>query len=164
MNVQDIRTLYDYNFWANQRILAAARGAQPDAFTGAVLGYARLRDTLVHTFGGEWIWRSRWQGYSPTAIVDPNDFSTLAALVARWNEEEQHMRAFLEALTDTQLHERFTYQAVNGDARDSLLWHTMLHVITHGMQHRSEVAMLLSERGCSPGDIDLITYIRAQHP
>ena len=74
------------------------------------------------------------------------------------------MRAFLEALTDTQLHERFTYQAVNGDARDSLLWHTMLHVITHGMQHRSEVAMLLSERGCSPGDIDLITYIRAQHP
>jgi hypothetical protein len=29
MNTSEIRTLYDYNYWANDRILNAAAGAPP---------------------------------------------------------------------------------------------------------------------------------------
>jgi uncharacterized damage-inducible protein DinB len=35
----------------------------------------------------------------------------------------------------------------------------MAHVITHGMQHKTEAAAILTGFGHSPGDIDLIVYL-----
>ncbi len=41
-----------------------------------------------------------------------------------------------------------------------MLWQLMLHLINHGTQHRSEAAALLTGYGQSPGDLDLILYLR----
>ena len=38
------------------------------------------------------------------------------------------------------------------------LWQTMVHVVNHGTQHRSEAAVLLTIMGRSPGDLDLIDF------
>jgi uncharacterized damage-inducible protein DinB len=36
----------------------------------------------------------------------------------------------------------------------------MAHVVNHGTQHRSEAAAMLTEFTHSPGDIDLIMFLR----
>ena len=40
-----------------------------------------------------------------------------------------------------------------------LLWQQMLHQVNHGTQHRSEVAVILTEYGHSPGWMDFIVYL-----
>ena len=160
MNAQAIRTLYDYNYWANARILDAAAGVPQEVFTSASLGYARLRETLVHTLSAEWIWRSRWQGHSPMAVLDASDFPTLEALRARWDAERRQMYAFLDTLGDDDLGRVVEYTTTGGQGYANTLWHLMTHLVNHGTQHRSELAMLLTELGRSPGDIDMITFVR----
>ncbi len=38
------------------------------------------------------------------------------------------------------------------------LWQMMQHVANHNTQHRSEIAIMLTEFDCSPGDVDLVFY------
>jgi uncharacterized damage-inducible protein DinB len=160
MNAQAMRTLYEYNYWATDRILGAAAGVPAEDFAAASLGYARLRQTLAHTLGAEWIWRSRWQGVSPAAMLDASEFATLDALRARWDDERRQMEAFLDTLGDADLGRVVEYTTTGGQHYANTLWHLMVHLVNHGTQHRSELALLLTELGRSPGDIDMITFVR----
>ena len=43
--------------------------------------------------------------------------------------------------------------------RSNLLWHILLHVAIHTVQHRAEAAQILTQIGQSPGDLDFDEYI-----
>lgn len=158
MNVHEIQLLYDYNCWANERILGAAEGLTPEQFAEARLGYCQLRDTLAHMFSAERRWRQRWQGEPITPMLDPASVPDLAALRQAWAPEQQLMRAYLGTLRDGDLAHDVSYSRSNGSPITSTFWHTLAHLVNHGTQHRSELALLLTELGCSPGNLDLVIY------
>lgn len=161
MNKQDIQLLYNYNRWANARILNAAANVTQEQFLApASYPHGELRSTLTHTLFAEWIWRLRWQGESPTFHMKPEDFPTFDSLRARWLEEEKFLMAFVDDLTDEKLNNTFNYKTTKGEPFERILWQAMAHVVNHGTQHRSEAAAILTELGRSPGDIDLIVFLR----
>jgi uncharacterized damage-inducible protein DinB len=160
MNTHDILTLYKYNQWSNTRILNAAARVTPEEFLApAPFPHGGLRGTLVHTLSAEWIWRSRWQGSSPTRLLQAVDFPDFASLRQRWHHEETQLMAFVESLTDEQLDKVFHYNNTSGKPFEQVLWHALAHVVNHGTQHRTEAAAMLTGFGHSPGDIDLIYFI-----
>jgi uncharacterized damage-inducible protein DinB len=160
MNKQDILTLYQYNQWANAKILGAAANVTTEQFlAGASYPHGGLRGTLTHTLFAEWIWRNRWEGVSPTFRLQPEEFSTLESLQTRWREEEQKLMKFVEEVTDEALNQTLHYKNTRGVPQKSILWHLMAHVVNHGTQHRAEAAALLTDFGCSPGDVDLIYFL-----
>ena len=164
MNKQELLTLFDYNYWANERILQAAAKVSPAEFVAPrSFSHGGLRGILVHALSAEWVWRTRFQEQVyPTALLREADFPTFADLRARWQQEEAAMRTYVASLSDEQINGTMVYKSTNGAPYEQPLWQLLVHVLNHGTQHRSEAAALLTDLGHSPGDIDLIIYMREQ--
>ena len=163
MNIQDMQTLYEYNYWANDRILRASALVSPQELSArAAHGYGSLRATLVHTLDTEYGWRMLCQHATVTPDMAEAEFPTVASIAQRWREEEATMRAYLASLTDGDLAGYVRYTTSSGQPRERVLWHCLLHIVNHGTQHRSEAADLLTEYGSSPGDLDFTVFLNEQ--
>ena len=161
MNKCDIETLFRYTDWANARVLRQVARVSAEQYTApAPVPQGSLRGALVHTLAAEVIWRRRWQGDSPTALLNENDLPTIEVLQERWQQEAQALRKVVASLTDDDLNRTVQYKTIKGLPMEDVLWHLMAHVINHGTQHRAEAAMLLTGYGHSPGDLDLIMFFR----
>ena len=56
MNKDDIQLLYEYDRWANNRVLRAVCALCEEQFTRDLGGSFRsVRDTLLHIVGGDWV-------------------------------------------------------------------------------------------------------------
>lgn len=161
MNKLDIQLLYQYNAWANLRILNAAAKTSVEQFlASASFPQGGLRNTLTHILFAGWIWRTRWLGVSPKDRLKPEDFPTFASLREQWDNEEQALNEFIDGLDDERLNTTFIYKTTSGEMKDDVLWQAMAHVVNHGTQHRSEAAAMLTEFNFSPGDLDMILFLR----
>jgi uncharacterized damage-inducible protein DinB len=161
MNIQDILTIYDYNYWSNKRILAASEKVTEKQFLApASFPFGGLRGTLVHILDAEFGWRTFFQTNDWSAPeLKAEEFPTLASVQERANQEEKEMRAYLATLNDKDLNSHKHYNNERGEPRDRILWHCQWHLVNHGTQHRSEAAALLTDYGSSPGDLDFTLFL-----
>jgi uncharacterized damage-inducible protein DinB len=162
MNKNDIATLFEYNYWANARILNATAKLTAEQFVRrAEQSHGSLRGTLVHTFGAEVVWRLRCQeGISPVALPAEGEFPTLEALWTRWKAEELAMHSFLAALGDADLDRVIQYRNTKGVPFENIMWQLLAHLVNHGTQSRAEAGLALAAFGQSPGDLDMILFFR----
>lgn len=160
MNIQDIQFMYEYNYWANGKILAAAEKATKEQlFAPGSFPFGGLHGTLLHILDSEYGWRMFFETNSFVEDLKPALFPSFEALKEQWDMEEQAMRAYLNGLTDEDMVSHRKYINDEGIHRDRILWHCLIHVVNHGSQHRSEAAALLTDFGCSPGDLDFTLFL-----
>jgi uncharacterized damage-inducible protein DinB len=168
MKIDEIKLLYDYNDWADARILAACARVSPEQYAAPdFYGRGGLRATMVHILDNIWQQRITLQAYYQEPLADEaaydatelheDAFLTLAALRERWLIEQREMWAYLDTLTEETLNSTIRY-VIPGATRERVVWHILLDLILHATQHRSEAAALLSGYGQSPGDFDFIMF------
>lgn len=164
MNRDDIALLYRYDRWAWDRVLAKAAQVPAELYVAlAPVPHGSLRGTLVHALSAEGIWLRRWHGESPSKHLMEIDIPTCGDVEQRWKLQRQALEEYLATLTDDSLNATFDYKTTRGTAMSDVLWHTLAHVVNHNTQHRSEAAMLLTSFGFSPGDLDLIMFLRQKN-
>ena len=159
MQLDAIRELYDYNHWANQRVLSAMTPLTDDMFTRNMgNSFVSLRDTLAHILGAEWIWLERWLGRSPKALLNASDFPTLQALQRRWPAVRLDQDQYIQTLVPDRLNDDVSYTNTRGERYSYALWRQMLHVLNHSSYHRGQVTTLLRQMGAEPAGTDLLVY------
>ena len=160
MRLADVQLIYDYNYWARNRILVASGQVTAEQYAApAPFPYGSLRGTLLHILDAERSWRHQWElGYWTPDLLEV-DYPTLSALQEAWQPEERAMRAFLDRLTEADLERIVRYPVEGGVIRERVLWHCLVHVANHGTQHRAEAAALLTGYGHSPGDLDMTLFL-----
>lgn len=158
MNKANISALIAYNFWANDRILTACERVSTDEFTDQVSpdpGWGSLRGILVHALDAEYGWRSALQSQDGTAILNESDFADVASLKTRWNTERAAWFEYASRLSVKSINKGYG----NNPKQRPTVWQTIVHVINHGTQHRSEAAAILTGYGQSPGELDFDSFL-----
>jgi uncharacterized damage-inducible protein DinB len=160
MQMDQIKELYDYDHWANERLWQAVAGLNLDQLSIDMHnGIGSILDTLLHIVSAAWLWRTRWQGGMPTSMLTIADFPTLKSIRTRWQEEEGQLQRFLTTLRDEDLNRELRYVRMTSDQIFTQpLWKTMLHLINHQTQHRSEIAMQLTALNHSPGELGMSNF------
>lgn len=154
-----LQRLYDYNYWANHRILKTAE-ALTDEQRDRVQGHSwgSVHAVLLHVMNAEWIWLSRWKGESPSEFPTAQDYPTVPALKKRWADLEAEMRAFVAEQTDQSLQREVVYTNMAGKTYRLILWQMMVHVPNHGTHHRGELAAMFAALQVSHPEDDWLHY------
>lgn len=160
--LDEIRDLYAYNRWANDRILDAV-GALTEEQRHREIGgsFPSLHQTLLHMLGAERVWLQRWKGDSPTTLLDGDLPSDLPTLRLHWSHTTQHVDTFLAGLTEQRLSDDIEYRSVAGVVYVAPLSQLMRHVVNHATYHRGQVTTLIRQLGGTPVSTDLVVYHRA---
>ena len=161
MDADYFRLLFDYNRWANARILdQSVKAGEADYFgPHAGLSYDNLHGTLVHLVGSEMTWLRRWTGQQAIPYT-AEQLPDLAALLALRSEAETQQAAFFDGLSDERVNADNTYALPNGTTWTHKLGHQLAHWVNHATQYRSEAAVRLTALDLSPGGLDLAAWLR----
>ena len=159
MRVRDLERLYDYQYWANRRLMDVVSRLTPDEFTRSVAGsYGSVRNTLVHILSAEWGWLERCGGTPRGPALNAQDYPTVASLFDRWKYVEARVREFLSTLQDEDLGRMVEFALAGGSQQSMALGHLMHHAAIHGVHHRGQVALLVRTLGHIPGNFDILLY------
>jgi len=162
MNIDFIRTLYDYNYRARDVVLDCARSLT-DAQYHQPLDYSMgsIHAQLVHTMAAEAIWFSRLRGLSPTRMHAPDEFPTLTALIAHWDEVvKPDVYEFLDDLTPEILAGEIEYKRTGGEPQRESVIGLLTHVVNHGTDHRAQILAMIHSLGGQTAAQDLIYHLR----
>lgn len=159
MRVDDVRHLYEYNYWANARLFTALAQLTPEEFVRSVAGsYGSVRNTLVHILSAEWGWLDRCGGHPRGPKLNYDDFPTLQSVIAKWSEVEGYTREFLRTLTDADLARTIEFSFNPSESHSRPLGHLLHHAVNHAVHHRGQVALLARMLGHAPGNFDLLFF------
>jgi uncharacterized damage-inducible protein DinB len=161
MTPEEVRILFDYNAWANQRSLEAAAQLTDEQFVKPLgSSFSSVRDTLVHICGAEWVWLERFQGRSPASIPNDSAIQTATALREYWKPHAERLLTFVRGITQDDLDRVIEYKTINFGMYKNPLWQSMQHLANHGTYHRGQVTTLLRQLGAKPILSDLMHFYR----
>ena len=161
MTPEEVRLLFDYNSWANQRSLEAASQLSDEHFIKPLgSSFPSVRDTLAHICGAEWVWLERCHGRSPASIPDISQVRSMAALREHWKPQAERLLIFIRGLTQDDLDRVMEYRTFNFGVYKNSMWQSLQHLANHGTYHRGQITTLLRQLGTKPILTDLLHFYR----
>ena len=152
---------FQYNLWANLRLLDACEhlsDAQLDATTKGLFG--SVRETLMHLFAAEegYARHFNFTGTAPTPrLADLTTFPGFDELRRRAERSGKELMAIAEQGNLSQiLH-------LDGGTYDAPVIVVLIQAVNHAIDHRSQIATLLSQQDVIPPDLDSWLYHDAMH-
>jgi uncharacterized damage-inducible protein DinB len=161
MTPQEFRTLYEYDAWANAKMLNACKALTQEQLTrGLGNSFGSVRDTLVHILGAQIVWIERLTGGEPVGLPAPDGYPDLAAVRMKWAEIEPRLQAYVNGLTAADAERVLEYRNVKGTVFHDPIGNILQHLANHGSYHRGQVTTLLRQLGATPVNTDMIGFYR----
>ena len=160
MNADAIRHFLNYHFAQNRSMWDQYIAPLTDEqFTqGADYSHGSVQDQIVHLMLVDQAWLIGLRGEE--LPEEKPQFAGRASIRAHWDDVEQQMRGYLDALTDDML---LTKPFTDEEDKDLIVWQVLLHMVNHGTDHRAQILRLLNDLGVKTVSQDYIFYVY-DHP
>ena len=141
--------LYQYNAWANQRVL--------DCLERQHVKDEKILSIFGHLACAQLIWFNRFKGLAKSPLKLWGDYSILE-LKSIAEEASRSWLGFIDEEDDFDRVLKYTNYV--GDYYETNIRDLMAHLVNHCTYHRGQVAVLLREKGFEPINTDFVTYDR----
>ncbi len=152
---------FKYNLWANLRLLDACAhlsDAQLDATAKGTFG--SVRETLMHLFAAEegYARHYNFTGTAPTPrLADLTTFPGFDELRRRAERSGKELIAVAERGDLSRI------LSLDGGTYEAPVIAVLIQAVNHGIDHRSQIATLLSQQDIKPPELDGWAYNDALH-
>lgn len=155
----DLPSLFRFNRWADERILAACRALGPaDYAREPAPGWPPIHATLAHLAGSTLAWARRFGGEVVAAPIDPATIPTLDDAARMLGDAHDRLDAVARSLTPDRRAGLWTYCNFRGEDCTLPLWAALRHVVNHATYHRGQVASKLGRLGAPAPATDLALW------
>lgn len=161
MKIDELRTLFAYDSWANDLLLDAIEKL-PEESIERDLGTSHhsLLGTLVHLVAAEEIWLSRWKGAPRSKLTGLAEIADFETLRAWWAKVRAERDAYLASLEESDLEREMETTTTAGSTYRHRYADMFRHLANHSTYHRGQVAAMLRQLGEKPPATDLIRFYR----
>jgi len=141
--------LYQYNAWANQRVL--------NCLNQQNVHHEKILSLMGHVAVAETLWFHRIKGLQVPDLKLWGNYS-LDEIEAMMTKADHQWLEFIE---ETENFDReLSYTNYTGNPYTNNVETIMIHTVNHASYHRAQVAMLLRQNNFEPINTDFITYDR----
>ena len=147
---------FRYNLWANLRLLdACARVSDAQLDTTSKGTFGSVRETLMHLFSAEEGYARHYQFTGPAPTPPLREFTTFPGFDELRRRAKRSGEELIAVAERGDL-DRMLY--LDGGTYEAPVITILIQAIDHGIDHRSQVATLLSQQDIEPPDLDGWAY------
>ena len=147
---------FQYNLWANLRLLDACAqlsDAQLDATMNGTFG--SVRETLMHIFGAEEGYAHRWHFTGASLSPSLKEITTFPGFDELRRRAEKSGKELIAVAERVDLDEILSLDEGTYKAPVIIV---LIQAINHGIDHRSQIATLLTLQDIEPPELDGWAY------
>jgi uncharacterized damage-inducible protein DinB len=162
MRPNEIRTVFEYNYWAFEKVWDCVLKLSDAQFTEE-LDYSRgsIRNQVIHMMSATQRWIIRMNGSLMGPRLAFEDYATRAATKAKWDELHVEALDYVKSLSEADLDVEVHWQLPDRglDARNTR-WEILLHVANHATDHRAQILAMLNQHfGIETMEQDMLFYL-----
>ncbi len=161
MKIDELRSLFAYDTWANDLMLDAVEKLPEEAIRrDLATSHQSLLGTLVHVVAAEEIWLSRWKGAPRAKLTGLDEIPSFEALLTWWGKVRNERDAFIASLGESDLEREMEMTTTAGATHRHSHADMFRHLLNHSTYHRGQVAAMLRQVGAKAPSTDLIRFYR----
>lgn len=140
-----IVSLFDYSYWAFDRVWACIEPLTDEQFTLDVPGSAgSIRNQVVHLASATTRWVLRLQGAPLPEHLDYAHYPTRAAARQLWDAVKPPVLDYVRSLSDAALDEPVRWELpARGMLAATPRWQVLAHLANHATDHRAQILTLM---------------------
>ena len=150
MTVDYFKKLFEFDFWANEKVL--------DSMEAVPALPEETLKKMAHILVAKTVWLARIiPGFQALS------FETQMPLAdcRKWNAElKEVVEAFLSQLDPEHIGGKVGYKNLKGVPFENFLTDILAHMVNHGTYHRGQIASLVNKAGGKPAATDYIGFVR----